>query len=110
MIHENVLEFGGTRGFQYEGSIYFVAEKAKLKRTLEEAAATYLYGIIIMHPFIDANKRTAYLSADTFLRANGYFLEVDLEEGKQFTLNIAKGDVDFFEVVRWIKAHMKPIV
>lgn len=77
--------------------------------SLEEAAATYLYEIIVVHPFIDANKRTAYSSADTFLRANGCFLEVDLEEGKQFTLNIAKGDVDFFDVVRWVKAHMKSI-
>jgi hypothetical protein len=83
-IHKDMLEFGGTKGFRYEGGIYFIAEKAKLRRTLEKAAATYLYEIIV--------------------------LEVDLEEGKQFTLNIAKGDVDFFEVVRWVKAHMRPIV
>lgn len=43
-IHDILVEkFGGEPGIIYEGSIYFIPEKAALKRSIEEAACVYLF-------------------------------------------------------------------
>lgn len=40
-------------------------------------AAAYISYIVIRHPFVDGNKRTALASALTFLYINGYEIEED---------------------------------
>ena len=44
--------------------------------TLFDLAAAYGYGLAKNHPFIDGNKRVAFMVMYTFLGLNGYFLEV----------------------------------
>lgn len=39
-----------------------------------ELAASYAFGIARNHPFVDGNKRTAFVSAVLFLRINGQIL------------------------------------
>ncbi|ERP39273.1 type II toxin-antitoxin system death-on-curing family toxin [Chitinivibrio alkaliphilus] len=43
-------------------------------------AATYIQSIVYHHPFLDGNKRTALLSALTFLFFNGYTCDETYEE------------------------------
>ncbi len=45
---------------------------------LFDLAAAYASGIVRNHPFVDGNKRAAFIAAYTFLRVNG--LEVRLAE------------------------------
>lgn len=40
-------------------------------------AATYAWGIARNHPFVDGNKRTAFVTALTFLEMNGKPIDVD---------------------------------
>lgn len=40
--------------------------------SLAEIAAAYAFGIAKAHAFIDGNKRTAFVTAATFLRLNGH--------------------------------------
>jgi death on curing protein len=47
--------------------------------SLAEMAATYAWGIVRNHPFVDGNKRTAFLTALTFLEINGRPIRVGLE-------------------------------
>ena len=50
-IHDFLIEkYGGERGIICEGGIYFIPEKATLKKSIEAAAAVYLFEIIAMHP------------------------------------------------------------
>lgn len=109
-IHEEMLRrFGGEKGFLFEGGIHFIADKVKHlmeQETLEEQAAAYLYEIATTHPFINGNKRTAYVSADVFLRMNGHFLGAPPEENEKFMLKVARGEIDFLEVVIWIRNNM----
>ena len=44
----------------------------------EELAATLMYGIILNHPFFDANKRTAFLS--TILLLNKYGITITIRK------------------------------
>ena len=39
--------------------------------TLEDKAATLLYGLVLNHPFHDANKRTGFLTTLFYLQTNG---------------------------------------
>ncbi|HEX6123039.1 MAG TPA: type II toxin-antitoxin system death-on-curing family toxin [Ktedonobacterales bacterium] len=44
---------------------------------LIDQAVALILGIALNHPFVDANKRTAAIADDTFLRLNGLFIEPD---------------------------------
>ena len=44
--------------------------------TIFDLAAAYGYGLAKNHPFIDGNKRTAFMVMYTFLGLNNYWLEV----------------------------------
>ncbi len=48
--------------------------------TIFEMASSYIYSIAYHHPFLDGNKRTALLSALTFLFFNGYEVDEIYEE------------------------------
>jgi death-on-curing family protein len=45
--------------------------------TVAQLAAAYAYGIARDHPFIDGNKRTAYLVAEAFCNLNDWRLDAD---------------------------------
>lgn len=81
-IHaDQIAQHGGSPGIRDENLI-----SASLARprhlfaygepTLFDLAAAYGYGLAKNHPFIDGNKRTAFVVMATFLEVNGYSLEV----------------------------------
>lgn len=58
--------------------------------TVHEKAATLLFGLVMNHPFHDANKRTAYLSTVHYLYRSGYILEVSEKELEDLTVDLAE--------------------
>ena len=56
----------------------------------EEFAATLLYGIVLNHPFHDANKRTAFLSTLLLLNRFGLTLRVTEKQFEDFTVLVAE--------------------
>lgn len=76
--------------------------------SIEEKAAVYLYELASGHCFADGNKRTAFLSAFTFLDLNGYDLLVEDEEVYRFVSLVANAETrpSFDVVIRWIKDHV----
>ena len=81
-IHEDQLaQHGGTPGVRDENLLG--ASLARPKHlfaygnpTIFDLAAAYGYGLAKNHPFIDGNKRTAFMVMYTFLGLNNYWLEV----------------------------------
>ena len=49
--------------------------------TLADLAAAYAFGVVKAHAFVDGNKRTALVTALTFLRLNGYGFRPETREG-----------------------------
>lgn len=82
-IHEDQLvQHGGSQGIRDENLLG--ASLARPKHlfaygdpTIFDLAAAYGYGLANNHPFIDGNKRTAFMVMYTFLGLNNYWLEVD---------------------------------
>ncbi|MGI5449995.1 type II toxin-antitoxin system death-on-curing family toxin [Streptomyces sp. CA-243310] len=58
-----------------------------------EQAAALLHGIASNHPLVDGNKRTAWLSAATFLALNGVDLAgVDQDVAYALVIDVASGN------------------
>lgn len=80
-FHEMLLaEHGGPAGVRDEGLLESALGKPinqfyyEQTTDIFELATTYAIGIMQNHPFVDGNKRTAFVSAKTFLARNGFWL------------------------------------
>ncbi len=76
---------------------------------LAEIAAAYAFGIAKAHAFVDGNKRTAFVTALTFLRLNGHAFLPDPTKGVLMMEGLAAGQIDETEFANWVKAGWKPI-
>ena len=72
-------------------------------------AAAYAQGIVRNHPFIDGNKRTAFLTAYVFLEINGFVLVAEELDATRQTINLAVGEITESEFARFLDANTKPI-
>ena len=71
-------------------------------------AAAYAYGIARNHPFIDGNKRTAYVAMELFLAKNGLVLTADDEDAVTTFLRLAAGDLSEEDLAEWIRRQTEP--
>jgi death-on-curing protein len=69
-------------------------------------AACYAGGILRNHPFVDGNKRTAWLLAVTFLDLNGYDVEAEMTDALQAVLAVAAGTLAEKAFAAWLGARL----
>ena len=114
LLHdESLAEHGGAPGLRNEGLL-----ESALARPLNVAlygspdladlAAIYGLSLAKNHPFIDGNKRVAFLAVGLFLAINGFRLSANQVDATRTILGVAAGDVDEAALALWIRAHMKP--
>ena len=73
---------------------------------LADCAAAYACGIARNHPFIDGNKRTAFVVMVLFLALNGALLEANDAEAVVVMLGVADGTIDEVALARWIRTQV----
>lgn len=73
---------------------------------LPEIAAAYAFGISKAQAFVDGNKRTAFVTALTFLRLNGYAFRPDPVEGVRMMEDLATGAASEAEFAKWLAAGL----
>lgn len=113
-IHRRQLaEHGGGEGMRDPGLLNSALARPKNllsyadgEPDLPSLAASYAWGIIRNHPFVDGNKRTAYVVCRTFLKLNGSDLEASQEEKYLTFLQLAEGLLSEEELARWIGSHL----
>ena len=111
-LHEELLrEHGGLAGVRDEGLLESALARpqnlaAYGDPTLAEMAAAYAFGIARNHPFVDGNKRTALMTAYTFLRTNGLRLIAPEVEAVAVIRDLAAGELGEDELARWIEENM----
>ncbi|MCX5226497.1 type II toxin-antitoxin system death-on-curing family toxin [Streptomyces sp. NPDC006553] len=66
---------------------------------LLDKAAALLQSLAINHPFLDGNKRTAWLSCVTFLAMNGVQLRPDIDTAERLVIAVATGETDEVKVI-----------
>ena len=111
-IHdEQLAEHGGAGGLRDPGLLdSALARPANRAGYAEpdtaELAALYALGIARNHPFIDGNKRTAYVALETFLALNGLRFPVSDADAVIITLQMAAGDMDDAAFIAWVRANV----
>jgi death-on-curing protein len=75
---------------------------------LHRLAAAHAFGIIKNHPFVDGNKRVAFVSAYVFLRFHGWHVIATQHEVERVMLELAGGGLAENELTAWLRANSEP--
>jgi death-on-curing protein len=108
VIHERQLgRFGGAAGIRDQGMLESALSRPRNKWEYERAdiielAAAYAFGILRNHPFVDGNKRVAFLAMAAFLRLNGVNFAPSQEAATAAIMALAAGEIDEAGFARWI--------
>jgi death on curing protein len=112
-IHdEQLAEHGGAIGVRDEGLLDSALARP-LNRAgygdpdVAELAAVYAIAIARNHPFLDGNKRTAYVALETFLALNGCAFPVSDADAALVTLAMAAGDMEDEAFTDWVRANVR---
>ncbi len=70
-------------------------------------AASYSVGIARNHPFVDGNKRTAFVAIELFLTLNGWHLTANDVDCVMAMLAVAADELDEAAFATWLRAHMQ---
>ncbi len=115
LLHgETLAEHGGPEGIRDNGLLdSALARPVNLHAyepatDLERLAAAYVIGIARNHPFVDGNKRVAFLVLGLFLALNGRRLTADKVEATRAMLGVAAGEVGEEDLAEWLRAHTAP--
>jgi len=107
---EQLAEHGGAPGTRAIG--LFESALARPKHLAHygtpdaaDLAAAVGYGIARNHPFIDGNKRTAFVATELFLAINGFELVADDGACVMTMLAVAAGQMDEATFARWLREH-----
>jgi death-on-curing protein len=100
MHGELVERFGGGPGLRDPGLLSSAVDSVRatfdgrpLITDVFEAAAAYLFQIVLNHPFVDGNKRAGAAAAILFLELNGWLLKADELEYAGTVLAVARGEL-----------------
>ena len=70
-------------------------------------AASYAVGLAKNHPFVDGNKRTAFVALELFLALNGFELNASDVDCVLTMLAVASGEMDEHMLAEWIRRNIK---
>ena len=114
-VHEAQLaEHGGLVGIRDSGLLESALARPRNlagygSPDLADCAAAYGFGIARNHPFLDGNKRTAFVAMELFLALNGQSLVADDADCVLTMLAVAAGDIDEPSLAEWLRQRMAPL-
>ncbi len=108
---EQLAEHGGGSGVRDAGLFESVLVRPQQlvaygQPDIAEIAASYGYGIARNHPFVDGNKRTAFVATQLFLMLNGFRLAASDPEHVLTMLAVAAGEISEAEFAAWVRNHI----
>jgi death on curing protein len=112
-IHDDQLaQHGGSAGVRDENLLGASLARPKHLLTYGEPsifdlAAAYGYGLAKNHPFVDGNKRTAFMVMYTFLGLNNYWLDVPEPEVVLKMEGLSVNEETQESIAQWLEANSK---
>jgi death-on-curing protein len=113
LLHdESLAEHGGSSGLRDIGLLESALARPRNLATygtpgIADLAASYGVGLAKNHPFVDGNKRTAFLAVGLSLALNGYRLVSSQADATLTMLAVAAGDIDEPTFAAWIREHSR---
>ena len=110
-LHEQLLaEFGGAGGIRDEGLLDSALGRPENlfgygQPTLSQLAASYVFGLVKNHPFVDGNKRIGFAMGALFLQLNGRRLVATEADAVLQTLALAAGEIAEDAYACWLEAN-----
>jgi len=116
-LYRRVIQMtGGESGYLSRSNLEYlldtvkdVGERLERKPAIAKKAAFLLYNVVVLHPFVNGNKRTAYELVRLFLQANGYDIDASSKDEYQFLLDVASGKASATDVERWIAMNLAEV-
>jgi death-on-curing protein len=111
-VHDRQLaEHGGGIGVRDAGGLDSALARPRNRWEYGEddlavLAAGYAFGIARNHPFVDGNKRTAWVVANLFLDLNGFGLTFDEADAIGAVERLAAGELPEDELADWFRARL----
>jgi len=104
---EQLAEHGGAVGVRDEGLLESALARPLNRASygdpdMAELAALYAIAIARNHPFVDGNKRTAYVALESFLELNGCEFPVSDRNAVIATLGLASSAMSDDEFTAWV--------
>ena len=111
---EQLAEHGGAAGVRDDGLLESAFARPRNLADYGEPdaaalAAAYAFGVARNHPFVDGNKRTAAVVAETFLLINGFELAATDAQLVVAILALAAGDLSEDELADWFRIHVRAL-
>ena len=114
-MHERLLsEHGGASGIR--DAALLDSALARPRQLLAygdpdvfEMAAAYASAMVRNHPFVDGNKRTAFMCAYVFLARNGFQLMAPEVDAAQAVIDLAAGDLAEDAFASWLRGACEPL-
>lgn len=113
-VHDDVIvEHGGLLGISEDGRRRIEAALGRMQAgfgpvefypSLAEKAAVLMHSLITTHPFIDGNKRTAFMASLEFLEDNGLTL-FEAEHLADIIINVANNTSSYEHLLEWIQEN-----
>lgn len=102
-----IAEFGGMAGLRDAGLLDSALARPNNLLTygqpsLPELAASYAFGLVKNHAFMDGNKRIGFIAATLFLELNGMRFAASEADAVVHTLGLAAGDISEAEYAAWL--------
>ena len=112
LLHdESLAEHGGGAGIRDEGLLVSALDRPRNLALYElpdaaALAASYASGLARTHPFVDGNKRAAFLAVGLFLARNGCRLHATQADATLTMLGLAAGDLPEAAYADWLRHHI----
>ncbi len=115
MLHElSIADYGGAYEIRDRNLLlsaiarpFQTFDGKELYLTPIEKAAAIGESLIINHPFVDGNKRTAFLAMIALLNESRIEFLADAKEIYSFVMGMSTGENNFEAIVIWLKTHTK---
>jgi death on curing protein len=112
-IHNILIDkFGGSKGIRDQGGLeaalnrpYATFDHVDLYPTPIDKAAALFESLIINHPFVDGNKRIAYVLMKFVLFENGLIIKATKDEKYQMVIDASMGNIRFDEIKLWLQSR-----
>ncbi len=112
-IHTDLLQrYGGEPGIRDIGLLDSALAQPSttfggryVHKTLFDKTAAYGFHICKNHPFVDGNKRVAFVLMDIFLQKNGREIVSSEEDAYRMMIDLALGKLTKAQLSSWLKEH-----
>ncbi len=112
-IHQDVIRrYGGESGIRDKHLLASALAQPKMTvggkfvhKSIQDKAAAYGFHVCRNHPFVDGNKRVAFVLMTIFLEFNGWGLTATEEDAYSAMMSLADGKMSKPQLASWLKEH-----